>query len=362
MATAALGQDPAHRPVIERPYELPPLPADRCYIEDPDPDLWSAGALMLDEDSDLYDIYQFRMSEILYSGHTAFQRVVIGRTLNYGVALFLDGAIQSSEDDEELYHELLVQPALLAHPRPRDVLIIGGGEGATLREVLAHHTVGSATMCDIDGELVDLCRQYMPYWNRGAFFDSRARLVTDDGRKFVREDDGLYDVAIIDIVDMLDNGPAQALYTRQFYELLKTRLRPGAIVAVQGMEFSILDDKQHAALSRTLRSVFAEVHSYQAVVPSFLGNWGFLLASDWFAPQEWTEHMIDGTIESRLGAQWLSHMNGEFLKGCFAMCKEQRFLLSQPGPILEDGVAFIAPPYIDDVEPPNVQLPAVQLS
>ncbi|HQU47347.1 MAG TPA: hypothetical protein PK867_31380, partial [Pirellulales bacterium] len=106
---------------------------------------------------------------------------------------------------------------------------------------------------------------------------------------------------IIDVVDMLDNGPAQSLYTRQFYELLRSRLRPGGLVVVQGLEFSFIDDKQHVALSRTLRTVFPEVHSYRVHIPSFLSSWGFLIASDWFAPSEWSPGEIDRAIANRLG-------------------------------------------------------------
>ncbi|HEX5443114.1 MAG TPA: fused MFS/spermidine synthase, partial [Pirellulales bacterium] len=315
------------------------------------------GALVLVEDSDAFDRYHYRLKQVAYQGRTAFQNVLIADTYNFGRVLVLDGAIQSSSDDEKLYHELLVQPAMLRHPDPRQVLIIGGGEGATLREVLVHRSVQSATMVDLDREVVELCREHLRRWHQGAFDDPRARLVFDDGRKFVAAADDLYDVVIIDVVDMLDNGPAQALYTRQFYELLRGRLRPGGLLVVQGLEFSFLDDKQHVALSRTLRAVFPEVHSYRVHVPSFLASWGFLMASDWFAPSEWTASDIDRAIVAKLGTQWLNHLTGDFLKSCFTHCKETQFLLSLPGPILEDDVPFLPPPDIEDVEPDAAQFP-----
>ena len=246
---------------------------------------------------------------------------------------------------------------MLRHSNPRNVLIIGGGKGATLREVLVHRSVASVTMVDIDREVVELCREHLPTWHRGAFDDHRVRMVYDDGRKFVDSDDGRYDVVIIDVVDMLDNGPAQALYTRQFYETLRRRLRPDAVVVVQGLEFSFLDDKPHVALSRTLRTVFPEVHSYRVHIPSFLGSWGFLLASDWARPAEWPADDIQRAMLNRLGLAWLDHLEPEFLKAAFALCKETQFLLSQPGPILEDGVDFVAPPDIEDIEPPYAQFP-----
>ncbi|HEX5499419.1 MAG TPA: fused MFS/spermidine synthase, partial [Thermomicrobiales bacterium] len=247
--------------------------------------------------------------------------------------------------------------ALLRHADPRSVLIVGGGEGATLRETLVHRSVRSVTMVDLDREVVELCREHLPTWHLGAFDDSRVRLVFDDGRKFISDCDELFDVVIIDVVDMLDNGPAQALYTRQFYELLRGRLRPGGLAVVQGLEFSFIDDKQHVALARTLRTVFPEVHSYRVHIPSFLSSWGFLIASDWFAPSEWPAAEIDRAISARLGGEWLNHLTGDFLKGAFTHCKETQFLLSLAGPILEDGVAFVPPPDIDHVEPDSAPFP-----
>jgi spermidine synthase len=344
------------RPVAPRPYALPPLPPNR-YYEDPLPKEAGSDAVTFLEKTDAFDIYTFALQKVVYSGKSAFQDVLIADTFNYGRALFLDGSIQSSEDDESLYHEMLVQPAMLRHPNPRDVLIIGGGEGATLREALVHRSVNSVTMVDIDREVVEFCREHLIHWHRGAFEDRRVRMVYGDGRKFVEEDDGRYDVVIVDVVDMLDNGPAQALYTRQFHETLRRRLRPDAIVVVQGLEFSFMDDKPHAALSRTLRTVFPEVHSYRVHIPSFLGCWGFLLASDWARPSEWREDDIARTIDDRLGPAWLSHVNAEFLKGAFSLCKETQFLLSQPGPVLEDGVDFVPPPNIEDIEPPYAEFP-----
>ncbi len=343
-------------PVAPRPYALPPLPPNR-YYEDALPKGAGDDAVTFLEKTDPFDIYTFGLQKVIYTGKTAFQNVMIADTFNYGRALFLDGSIQSSEDDESLYHEMLVQPAMLRHPNPRDVLIIGGGEGATLREVLVHRTVNSVTMVDIDREVVELCREHLLPWHRGAFDDRRARLVYGDGRKFIEDDDGHYDVVIVDVVDMLDNGPAQSLYTRQFYETLRRRLRPDAIVVVQGLEFSFMDDKPHAALSRTLRTVFPEVHSYRVHIPSFLGSWGFLLASDWAVPGQWRADDIQRTIEDRLGLTWLTHVDPEFLKAAFCLCKETQFLLSQPGPVLEDGIDFVPPPNIEDIEPPYAEFP-----
>ena len=127
---------------------------------------------------------------------------------------------------------------------------------------------------------------------------------------------------------------------------------------MQALEFSFADDRPHAALARTLRTVFPEVHSYRALIPSFLGSWGFLVASDWLRPAEMRAEDLDRAIENRLGNIWMEHLTGDYLKSCFVMDKETLFLLSLSGPILEDGTPFVLPPEIQDVEPPFAQFPA----
>jgi len=346
------------QPVVYRPYPLPELRPGEFYVEPVDPASLEETPIHCIE-RDPFDYYAFRIKSMVHSSQTEFQKIEIADTYNYGRILFLDGYVQSAASDEALYHEMLVQPAMLLHPDPRDVLIIGGGEGATLREVLAHRTVRSATMVDIDRETVELCREHLPTWHCGAFEDPRARTIYADGRAFIEATDAFYDVVIIDVVDMLENGVALRLYTRQFYESLRRRLRRGGIVMVQGLEFSFDDYKEHTALSRTLRAMFAEVHTMRVGIPSFLSSWGFIMASDWATPASIRPDTIDQLIAQRLGNDWIDHLTGEFLLGCFAHCKETRYRLSQIGPILEDDVPFIAPPDVDDIEPERAKLPAL---
>jgi len=246
------------------------------------------------------------------------------------------------------------------HDLPRDVLVIGGGEGATLREVLAHQSVRRAVMIDIDPEVVELCRQILPSWHCGAFSDPRAVLRFEDGRGYLESSNDLFDIIVVDIVDMLDNGPAQRIYTRQFYELARTHLRPGGIVVVQGLEFSFADYKAHGALARTLATAFTQVHSYQVTVPSFLAQWGFLIASDWLVPEDFSADMFDRRIQTRLGPNWLDHATGPFIKASFCLCRDTQFHLGLPGPILDDESAFIPPPDIAEEEAGGVQLPALR--
>ncbi|MBI3723151.1 fused MFS/spermidine synthase [bacterium] len=301
------------------------------------------------ETLDRYDLYHFRVSHLYVSGMTPFQQITIAETYNYGRVLALDGSIQSSEDDEAIYHEALVQPAMLLHPGPERVLVIGGGEGATLREVYYHRSVRQATMVDLDEAVVALCREHLPSWHKGSFDDPRTRLVIGDGRQFVEQDNEKYDVVVIDIVDMLEGGPAQLLYTRRFYELVRGRLSPGGIVVVQGLELSHMDAQQHGAVARTLRAVFPQVHSYRAPVGSFLSSWGFLLASDWADPWAVSSVEIDERLRERLAPlASIDHMDGQFFHSMFGLDLALKKELAKDGPMIEDDKPLVFPPNPDD--------------
>jgi spermidine synthase len=179
------------------------------------------GRLFFVEDNTDFDKYYYHLTGVVAEQSTPYQDVLVAESKSYGRMLFLDGAIQSAENDEALYHEMLVQPAMIVHACPLDVLIIGGGEGATLREVIAHKQVKRVTMVDLDAQVVELCRLHLGPWHQGSFDDKRAHLVIGDGRNFVEEDESLYDVVIVDVVDSLEGGPAARIYSQEFYAHLR---------------------------------------------------------------------------------------------------------------------------------------------
>jgi spermidine synthase len=124
---------------------------------------------------------------ILFSKQTQFQRMEIIETKSYGRCLILDGKMQSSQADEFIYHEALVHPAMLSHPEPKRVFVVGGGEGATVREILRHKSVERVLMVDIDEDVVEGSKQYLPEWSQGAFDDPRVELRYMDARKYLEE-------------------------------------------------------------------------------------------------------------------------------------------------------------------------------
>jgi spermidine synthase len=275
------------------------------------------------------------IKERIYSGRSKFQSIDIINTGSFGVCLVLDGKIQSSEADEFIYHEALVHPAMLTHPQPERVFIAGGGEGATLREVLAHKTVKRAVMVDIDEEVVSLCRRLLPSWHQNAFDDPRAELHFADARKYLDESSEKFDVIIIDLVDPLEQGPARLLYTQEFYQIVKQKLGPDGIMSVQAEPAEWRNLENFTAIANTLRTVFPITSHYQVHVPSFLGLWGFVTASQSLDPLELTPQEIDARISTRISKKLKSY-DGLTHQAMFTIPKHIRVKLSASKRIITD--------------------------
>lgn len=270
----------------------------------------------------------YEIVRTLYAGQTRYQHVEIAETRPYGLALFLDGAPQSALADEFVYHEALVQPALLAHPEPRRVMIAGGGEGATLREVLRHPSVERATMVDIDGELVDLVRRYMAPMHAGALDDPRADVVIGDALAYIREHEVGYDAIVIDLVDPSDDGPIAELYTEDFYRLAASRLNEGGILVTQAYSFALNNLGWFARIAETLARAFPLVRPYRAEVPFFKDSWGFCTASFVRDPAALSAETVDTLLAER-GLVDLRHYDGITHTSMFALPKYARAALGE---------------------------------
>jgi spermidine synthase len=275
------------------------------------------------------------IKERIYSGRSKFQSVDIINTGSFGVCLVLDGKIQSSEADEFVYHEALVHPAMLTHPQPERVFIAGGGEGATLREVLAHRTVKKAVMVDIDEEVVSLCRRFLPSWHQKAFDDPRTELHFADARQYLESSSDRFDVIIIDLVDPLEQGPARLLYTREFYQVVAQKLGATGIMSVQAepSEWKNLDN--FTAIANTLRTVFSIARPYQVHMPSFFCLWGFVSASQSLDPSELTSKEIDTRISTRVTKKLRSY-DGLTHQAMFTIPKHIRQQLAASKRIITD--------------------------
>ena len=268
-----------------------------------------------------YETLVRRMERVIASGKTPFQDYFLFESKGFGKVLILDKDVQSTERDEYIYHETLVHPAMLTHPEPKRVLIVGGGEGATLREVLKHPTVEKAVMVDIDGELVEVAKRHMPEWHQGAFDDPRAVLVIDDARAYLERTEERYDVVIIDLTDPVgEDNPARLLYTVEFYRLVKAHLNPGGVMGMQAGMILLTHHRVHPVVHRTVREAFRYVRSYKNHIPGFFLNFGFLLASDAFDPAAFSEGVIEARIRERNLA--LRHLTAPYLEAMFVLPKD----------------------------------------
>ncbi len=226
-----------------------------------------------------WDVYAHGVVEILAYQKTAYQEMYIVRNGSYGKGLVLDGKWQSSTADEFLYHEPLVHPVMIHHKQPRTVLILGGGEGATTREVLRWKSVEEVVMVDIDGEVVEACRQHLPEMHANSFDDPRVELVIGDALDYIEATEQRWDIIISDLSEPIESGPSFKLFTKEYFEKIQTILKPDGYFVMQAGSTSIAQMKLHVRLAHTMTTVFPYTHSYSSNIPSFGEPWGFVMAS-----------------------------------------------------------------------------------
>lgn len=219
----------------------------------------------------LFDAYgqQFNVDQVLYESRTGHQHLLIFQNSMFGRVMALDGVVQTTEKDEFIYHEMLAHVPILAHGHGKRVLVIGGGDGAMLREVCRHASVETITLVEIDQAVIDMAREYLPNHNQGAFDDARVNIVIADGSDYVNETDQRYDVIISDSTDPI--GPGEILFTSGFYAGCKRCLNEGGILVTQnGVPFHQMDEVQGTALK--LAALFKDWHFYGAAVPTYVGG------------------------------------------------------------------------------------------
>jgi spermidine synthase len=211
----------------------------------------------------------FLVQEKLYEEKTKEQHLVIFNNPRFGKVLALDGVIQTTEKDEFVYHEMMTHVPMLAHGNAKNVLIIGGGDGGILREVLKHKTVEKATLVEIDESVVTFSKKHLPTLSAGAFDDPRAEVVIQDGCIFVKNSTQKYDVIICDSTDPI--GPGAVLFTPEFYGDCHALLTEGGIFVNQnGVPFMQADELRNTFKNRKLH--FQDVGFYLGVIPTYVGG------------------------------------------------------------------------------------------
>jgi spermidine synthase len=223
------------------------------------------------------EIHGHALTQTHISGKTKFQTFAVVESPLFGKMLVLDGDTQSAALDEHIYHEALVHPACVRAGAPKRALILGGGEGASLREVLRVPSIEKVTMVDIDGELVDVCRRHLPEWSAGAFDDPRAEVIVGDAKAYIAGSRERFDVILGDLTEPLEDSPSYGLHTPAFYEQIRARLAPGGAYALQTSMAGPHNCGLHARMIATLRGVFESVAPYSVYMPAFDTEWGLAL-------------------------------------------------------------------------------------
>ncbi|MFM6189504.1 MAG: spermidine synthase [Planktothrix sp.] len=227
-----------------------------------------------------WDIYVHGITKVLAYKKTPYQDMYVVETGAYGKALVLDGKWQSCTGDEFLYHEPLVHVASVYHGAPKKVAVLGGGEGATIREVLRWKTLECVAMIDLDGDVVEACKQHLPEMHLGAFDDPRTQLIIGDAIDFLEQTQEKWDIVISDLSDPIEEGPSFKLFTKEYFEKIRQILTPDGYGVIQAGPVSPNELKLHVRLVNTLKTVFPHVHSYTSYISTYGSPWSFIIVSN----------------------------------------------------------------------------------
>ncbi len=238
-----------------------------------------------------------RLRGVVASTRSKYQEIQIVDTVDFGRALVIDNLIQSTEVDEFVYHECLVHPAMILHPNPKRVLILGGGEGATLREVLKHN-VERVVMVDIDEEVVKMSKLYLNFMSERAFDDRRAEVVIMDGKEYLMRSSEVFDVIISDLTDPYASEIARDLYTEQFIRRVRERLSADGIFVTQAGSAFFYEDVYDSILN-SVKRVFQIVSEYNVWIPSFGYACNFIIGSNVYDLRALTADEVKRRIEER---------------------------------------------------------------
>ncbi len=239
---------------------------------------------------------RFRVKEVLFDNKTEHQNLVIYENEIYGRVMALDGVTQITERDEFIYHEMLAHLPIFAHGAVKKVLIVGGGDGGMLEEVLKHPTVEKVTMVELDRTVIELSKKHLPMICGNAFEDPRLDLVIKDGCLFMKECSEKYDLIIVDSTDPI--GPGEVLFTDNFYTDCKSCLEEGGILVTQNGVPFLQADELKSTLS-FFKPIFAEATCYLATVPTYVGG---PMAFGWGTDQKGLKDISLDQLEARYKA------------------------------------------------------------
>lgn len=269
--------------------------------------------LWFTEDHSPHVRFSIRVEEHLYTGESEFQKIDVFQTTEFGKILALDGYVMVTEKDEFIYHDMIVHVPMAAHPNIEKVLVIGAGDGGTVRELAKYSTIKQIDMVEIDEQVVDVCRRYLPQ-TACRLDDPRVSLYFEDGLRFVRRQENAYDLIIVDSTDPF--GPGEGLFTKEFYGNCYHALNAdGILVNQHESPFYGEDARGMQRAHKSITGFFPISKVYQAHIPTYpSGHWLFGFASKTYDP-----------ISDLQAEQWLAldletkYYNPKLHAGSFAL-------------------------------------------
>ncbi len=239
--------------------------------------------LWVTENHSPYVRFSLKIDKQVYSGQSEFQRIDIFDTLEFGRMLMLDGYVMLTEKDEFIYHEMMVHVPMCAHPNAKRILVIGGGDGGTVRELTRYKTVEHIDLVEIDEDVVKVCEEYLPQ-TAGKLSDPRVTKIYEDGLKFIRHHEDEYDLILVDSTDPF--GPGEGLFTKEFYgNCFKALKADGVMVNQHESPFYEQDAVAMQRAHKRITESFPLARVYQAHIPTYpSGHWLFGFASKKYHP------------------------------------------------------------------------------
>ena len=262
---------------------------------------------------------------MLLERNTVHQKLLIFENPCFGRVMALDDIVQTTEGDEFIYHEMLAHVPLFAHGSARRVLIVGGGDGGMLREVVRHRAVERVVQVEVDADVIDTCRKHLPNHSAGAFDDPRAEVVIADGARFVSETTERFDVVISDSTD--PEGPGTALFSPGFYAGCRRSLAPGGVLVTQnGVAF--LQPEVAAGTAPEIARHFRDWHFFSAAVPTYVGG---IMLFGWGTDDESLRRVSVETLRERHAASGIRtrYYNAEIHQASFALPQYVRELVGK---------------------------------
>lgn len=257
--------------------------------------------------------FSIKVDEQIYSGKSDFQAIDVFRSKEFGTFFTLDGLMMVTEKDEFIYHDMIVHIPMATNPNIKNVLVIGAGDGGTVRELTRYKNIEKIDMVEIDKLVVDVCREYLPQ-TASQLDDERVTLYFEDGLKFVRSIENKYDLIIVDSTDPF--GPGEGLFTKEFYgNCYKALTDEGILVNQHESPYYDAYAKSMGRAHKRIRELFPVCRVYQAHIPTYpSGHWLFGFASKKYDPinNDGIEKWNDLGIETK-------YYNTELHKGAFAL-------------------------------------------